>query len=158
MLTEQEKQTILNSMWVVNTVLKELDCSKNKDYKQLAILLLHKCIKLYDASKGVKWTTYAYNFLYLKLKSQKSKDYAKRQMIASENGLHFVSIPFNEERATAVATLTQLKKLLTEQEIFVLEQKQLGYSLTEISKKLNRSHTYTSKLWQSIKDKATPLK
>ena len=158
MLNENEKQIILNSMWVVNTALKELGLGANKDYKQLALLELHRCVKVFDASRGVKWSTYAYNSVYLKIKRRRNKDYAKQKALVNENALCYKSTEINEERANAVHTINQLKKSLTEQELFVLEQIYKGYSAREIAEQLNRSRTYVKQIWSNIKSKATHLK
>lgn len=158
MLTESEKEIVLNSLWVVNSVLKELGESSNQDLRQFGIMYMCQCLKRYDSSKGCKWTSFAYNSLMFKVKQKRDKEYNRHKNLVSDTELYSLSSPFDEDRANAVAVLNQIKELLTDKELTVVEQKLKGYSLTDIAKQMGISRTYIGKLWRSIKDKATPLK
>lgn len=82
MLTEQQKDIIENSIWVVNTALKKQGLSNDIDLRQSAILYMCECLLRYDVTRNAKWTTYAYKSVYLYIKRVHAKEQRKMLQIA----------------------------------------------------------------------------
>ena len=68
MLTEEQQKLVEDSLWVVELALKRLSLLNNNDLRQQARLYLCKLVSRFDASKGVKWSTYAYKSIYFHIK------------------------------------------------------------------------------------------
>lgn len=74
MLSDEQRETIENSLWVVNTALKNQGLSSDEDLRQSAILYMCTCLERYDERKHAKWTTYAYKSVYFYIKRLHNKE------------------------------------------------------------------------------------
>lgn len=157
-LTETQQQLLLEAKWVINTVLVQLGERGNSDYKQIAFLYLCSCVKRFNPNKGVKWTSYAYSSVYWKLKKQQASDKRKAENQVSLTNIYSLSSPQQSSQSEAVFELNRIKEVLNERERFFIDQLLKGYTLTEIGKMINLSHTSASKVWHSIKEKASQFK
>lgn len=151
-LTSEQQKTILNSMWVVNTVLKELGESGNQDLKQFAVLSLCECLNNFDASKGTKWTTYAYSTLLYKLKRERQRE-LKHNVCVNIDNFYTLSTETDEEQVYAKETVNKIKDLCNDRELLIVELTMQGYSRKAISKQLGVSHTTIDKAWHNLKAK-----
>ena len=85
MLSDEQRDTIEDSVWVVNTVLKKQGLENDEDMRQSALLYMCKCIQRFDPSKNIKWTTFAYKNIYLFVKRNFKKQQEKSIPTVSEN-------------------------------------------------------------------------
>ena len=67
-LTDEQRKRVEQSAWIVNSVLKEQQLSYDEDLRQEGLLWLCKCAQRFDPTRGVKWSTYAYGSVFLRVK------------------------------------------------------------------------------------------
>lgn len=155
MLTEQQKEIIQNSLWIVNTVLKKQNLQHNNDWRQSALLYLCKCLERFDATKGVKWETYAYKNVFLYLKRQV---YRTQDKTSISNDALFMTI---SEQYYMESEDTSYKELYTYVyntycdtiERQVLDLRLQGYTLKEVAKIMGLSFGKLTHICSAIKRK-----
>ena len=158
-MTPEKENMILECGWVVNTVLNNLNM-RSEDYSQIAMLYLCGLVDKYDATKNVKWTTYAYNNLTLYLKHYRKVERKKDQVydiitnfdtaansIPQELDIFFID---NENISKLLIKLTPMEKRL-------LQMRLEGYKMREMAECLGYSMGYINKQIDSIKKKARKL-
>lgn len=152
------EQVIQNSMWIVNTVLKEQKLQLDDDLRQDACLYLIKCYDRFDSSKGVKWSTYAYKSIYLYVLRVNAKNKAV------ENKCEHNEVPIlnradkdMEEQVATTFLLKEIRNFITPEEKKIFDLLYKGYSAKQISKMINKSYTYVLCLVKNIKWKASKL-
>lgn len=150
MLTEEQKQTILNSLWIVNTVLKELNLTFDEDLRQSAILCMIESVSRFDESRGVKWTTYAFAtvklFTYRELR--KTQEYNAVFVLSGED-----SERASDENDSAYIYSAIIDEC-DEEEKQIIELMYLGYKQYEIADRLKKSEYKVCKTVRSIRRKA----
>jgi RNA polymerase sigma factor (sigma-70 family) len=151
-LTTEQQQIIQDSVWVVNTALKKQGLSTDEDMRQSAILYMCKCLLRFDPSKNVKWTTYAYNNVYLYIMRVHKKEVQKKSRLVGEDlfAILHKDEDFNEE----VVVLDQILGLCTPEEREVLELKRQGYKGAEIGQILGYTHSKVNSYLHEIREKA----
>lgn len=159
-----EQQTIIeNSIWVVNTALKRQGLSADEDLRQSALLYMCSCLERFDASRGIKWTTFAYKNVYLYIKRVHKQNVDKRGAEISDEtvyALQAVELPLEAEKALDpnILTINELKRLCSPTERQIINYKLQGYKSAEISRKMGCSVSSVSRYMNSIRTKARELK
>lgn len=155
MLTQEQQQTIENSLWIVNTALKEQNLQGDEDLKQDAILYMCKCLLKYDETKGIKWNTYAYKSVYLYIKRKHA-----RQVLESSR---IVFLDQNPPKADEKQQIKDAKQFLREYKIKhilyhcnekereVVMLKLQGYTAKQIADKMGVSHFVIQNIFWRIK-------
>lgn len=156
MLNEEQRKTIENSLWVVNTILKEQNLQGNEDLKQDAILYMCKCIENFDESKGIKWTTYAYKNVSLYVKRKNLRDVRHNGVIELEiNQIQ----DFKERhisRSQEFMVKYKIKNILyhcNEREKQVVLYKLQGYTTKQIADKMELPTTTIWDMFWRIKQR-----
>lgn len=159
MLTEAQKQTIENSLWIVNSVLKKQGIEANADMRQLAEICLIESISRFDESKGVKWTTYAYKTVFLYIKRTYARDCKRENRLVSIEEIRVkgdsVHLTGEIERISdEKSELVQLAlKTLTPLERRILSLKTQGYKQQEIKQKCKCPLKTIQEGFKAIKEK-----
>lgn len=158
-LTAEQRETIKNSLWVVNTVLKEQGLQDDQDMRSQAVLYLCKCLLRYDQNRGVKWTTYAYKSVYLFVTRRHASEKTNEARFVGEDQM--ADIP-DETADTETQThnrllIARIRKLLDEKEQQVFDLKLQDYSTTQIAEQLDCSRESVRLRWLSIQQKAKSL-
>lgn len=149
MLTESQKKTVEDSLWIVNAVLKRQGIADD-DIRQSANVYLCRCIVRYDESKGVKWTTFAYKNVYLYIKRAYAKEKERCQpLVCIDN------IPLKREIEPITNDKSSLVQLALKQllpfERRVLSLKTQGYTHSDIRQLLKCSTSSVNKAVKTIK-------
>ena len=169
MLNDEQRQMVESSIWVVNTALKKQGLEKNKDLKQDALLYMCQCAERFDASKGVKWTTYAYKNIYLFIKRTHAHEMKKSAPIIDFD-LFDVSdglLDLNEDLLDEINKepmynnpkykLENVMQNCSPQERVVLKQRLKGYTQPEIAEQmgcnLSKINLYMKNIQQRERDK-----
>ena len=159
-LSNKEKEIIQNSLWVVNSALKSLKLERDKDLRQDCILYMCHCLKRYDKSKGVKWTTYAFKCITM----YASRENAHRKQVDSH--LVFQGGTVGEEVAVITDSddhyvkdfLAVLSSQLNDFDKQVLALKVKGYYLKEIATELQAPRHIVSESIHIIRTLAKELR
>lgn len=144
-MTPQQQQTIIDSMWIVNTALKRQGII-SEDLRQDALLYMCKIISRFDASLGVKWETYAYKNIYLYLKRRKLAEIKVNSRYCNEIIIGRVYEPNLE--------YIGLKMLCDDKESELLDLKLKGYTNFEAHKIMKVSEKKIMELNRELKEKA----
>lgn len=161
-LTVEQKKLVEESLWVVNSIMKNQALEGDKDIRQQAMLYMCRCAQRFDPTRGVKWTTYAY---------QNAKLYIKRIVKREQNiqslfeDIEVVSCPESDLFATyshetasdAKYIVDTLKSRCSPEELQILTMKEQGYKWYEISQALNCSTSTLNGKMQVIRDKAKSI-
>lgn len=85
-LSIEQQQMILDTLWVVNSVLKKQKRVYDEDLRQTAIIYLCKCLLRFNGEFGAKWNTYAYKSvdLYVKREIERLNKIKQREIISSK--------------------------------------------------------------------------
>lgn len=153
-LTDEQRKRVEWSAWIVNTVLKEQGLSWDMDLKQEAALWLCKCAQRFDPARGVKWSTYAYRSVYLRIKRLhdiRRINEAKRYDYECKTAEVGFSI---EDGSAARIMCEKIAQLCDEQELSVLRYRYEGYTWDEVTRLMRLSHCKVAQLWKSICAKA----
>ena len=161
-LTDEQREIIENSLWVVNAVLKKMGLLANEDFRQSGILYLCKCLLRYDKNKKIKWTTYAYRnvYLYIKRIAQDERHY---QSAIAEEGLDYWEEIIGEETYVDdglfyKGLVEKIKEQCTEKEKQILEMKVQGKLRKEIAQSLNCSATLINLRMKKIRERTEKIK
>ena len=154
MISEQDKQIIEDSLWIVDTVLKKQNI-KSEDIRQSAILYLLKVYERFDANFGVKWSTYAYKNIYLYVKRKNAKELFQDSKMISFDAVYLTVQ--KEDRILSKLTQQELcKRLLMEcseieKKILILYMNK--YNFIEISSRLKMRVGTVKSIFQGIIEK-----
>lgn len=159
-LSNNEKEIIQNSLWVVNSALKSLKLDKDSDLRQDCILYMCRCLKRYDKSKGVKWTTYAYKCVSMYATRENARKKVSDSHLVLSGGTVGEDIPIDNDPADHFVQdfLTVLSSQLTDFEKQVLALKVKGFYLKEIAEQLNTPRHIVSESIHIIRTLATELR
>lgn len=154
MLSKEQQDIIENSIWVVNTALKQQGLQANEDLRQSAILYMCKCLERFDPTKNIKWSTYAYKNVFLYIKRTHYKETKKQSFLVSDD----VIFPqLADECQTTLDEssylLEEILKRCTKREQQIVKLKLQGYKVFEISEIVGCSQSKVNTYMQSIKDK-----
>lgn len=154
-MTDEQRKRVADSLWVVNTALKEQGLGRDKDLKQDALLWLCKCAQRFDATRGVKWTTYAYLSVYLRIK--RLNDNARRKEALERQYEANAPTSDNEDEHFARVEYQRIYSKCSEREKTVLDLRYAGYTWNEVSERLNCTHKKAREIWDSIREKAKEI-
>lgn len=130
----EKNDLIVSSLWVVNAVFEKLSIN-DEDLKSNATLYLYKLADRYDSSKGVKFSTYAYNSLYLYVRTRWAKQKHKdSNVIVSTTLLEIEPAKSYEDSVGNECMVEQIKSLCSERELKICELFLQGYKVVEIAK------------------------
>lgn len=157
MLSAEQQTTIENSIWVVNTALKNQGLSADEDMRQDAILYMCKCIQRFDATRNIKWTTYAYKNVYLFIKLKHKRQLEKMSWLSVDDIYNQSAREMPLEEVELITddkmSVDFIKSLCNAKERQVLDLTLQGYSRSEIGQKMGRSVAQIKAYKRSIKDK-----
>ena len=156
MLNDEQRKTLEQSLWVVNTVIKELGLQLDDDMRSQASLYMCKCIERYDPKFGVKWSTYAYKSLYLYIKTRHAKEMVKKAPIVPIESCFNLATEMDDNIYNKLFIET-LQTILTPLENEILTRKFKEQTAATIRKELNLTKKQFDEAWHSIKDKAGAL-
>lgn len=153
-LTDEQRKRVEQSAWIVNSVLKEQQLSYDEDLRQEGLLWLCKCAQRFDPTRGVKWSTYAYGSVFLRVKRLHDIariDTAKyacyiQQSIALLDRCLFARYT-NE---FAKSKCRRIARECSEDERTVLTCKYLGYTWEETAQLMGKKHRDVTKIWKEI--------
>ena len=158
MLSAEQQNAIENSIWVVNTALKNQGLSADEDMRQNAILYMCKCIQRFDPSRNIKWTTYAYENVYLYIRRLHKRQLKRANWEIDEETytLQATEMPLEEPELLDEnkMMIERLKAHCTPKERRFIDLKLQGYKGTEIGKIMGCSISKVSMYMRNIKDKA----
>lgn len=161
MLTNEQRQMVESSIWVVNTALKKQGLECDKDLKQDALLCMCQCAERFDASKGIKWTTYAYKTVYLYIKRTHSKEQKKASYIVKDDLFDLgeqIEEPMYEYDDDAPShRLRKVMSICTPNETALLKAKLQGFNHTEIADQMSCSKSKVDITMKSVKEKAREM-
>ena len=149
-LSTEQQQIIIDSLWVVNKVLKRQNLAYNEDLRQNAILYLCECLNRYKCEFGAKWTTYAYKCINLFIRRTLEKERQTRCRELYINREFAVVEKVNSSRSL----YCEIKENCNENEKRLLELKLKGYADREVSDILGLGKKKIWKLKREIKEKA----
>lgn len=154
MLSLEQQSIIENSIWVVNTALKKQGLQYDKDLKQSAILYMCECLERFDQSKKIKWSTYAYKTVFLYIKRTHAKEMKKCSFVVNDE-ISTLQLPNKtDDNLHGDMIIDSIKELCNPAEIKVLELRDYGYKIAEISKILGCSVSKINSYISTIKEKA----
>lgn len=155
MLNNEQKNIIMESLWIVNDVLKAKNLQRNNDLRQEAILYLCKCIQRFDPSRGVKWTTYAYRNVFLYV-CRTYASWCKKN--SREIPLEAATLSVSHENNVNDKILVQtIKYRCTQLERRVMELKECGYNSNEIQKRCGLTNYSYRKAMKNIQNIARTI-
>lgn len=146
MLSEEQKQMVEDSLWVVNAVLKKQGLQRNEDIRQDAILYMCQCVQRYVPSKNIKWTTYAYKNIELFVKrfskKQKQKEIPKESFGEEKVISAIVTRQYNDYAISeSRCSINEINTVCSDVERQIINLKVKGYTEKEIAKNLNINPT-----------------
>lgn len=155
MLTDAQRKTIENSLWVVNTALKNQGLSGDEDLRQSAILYMCMCIERFDESRNIKWTTYAYKNVYYFIKRQHKKEIVKS---FNETALD-LAMPLKGAEMPDFDTtiIDQLKVRCSAIERQIIELNLQGYGQKEMIQTIKCTYPVLHQHIEDIKSKARQI-
>lgn len=145
MLSDEQKKIVLESEWIINSILKRLGINGNEDYKQEASLYMCKCIERFDNSFETKWTTFAYKNIYLYMKRFKKAEFRVKSRLNNDFIVGRVSEPNWD--------YIDLKMICSDDAQKLLDLKLAGYTNAEAQKIMKCGDKKIGKLRKEIKDK-----
>lgn len=159
MLSLEEKNIIEDSTWIVNTVLKRQGLQCDDDIRQSAYLYMCKCIKKYDPTLQIKWTTYAYKSVYLYVKKVHAREIKKATAITDEDISDIKDLVLCNKQGispvpNAKYVLDEIMTLCTPRERKLLELKMQGYKRQEIALIMNCDVEKIGLMMRTIKKKS----
>lgn len=157
MLNERQKQIIENSMWVINTIVKDLKQQHNEDLRQDLILYMCQLLDRYDPNMQTKWTTYAYKNIYLHARTLLRIEQEKQSKTI------YVEEPkyYKEQKQSHTKLDERIKNLYekcTPKEKKVIIAYLEGYcTYQQVEQELCIGHGTMCRLMQSIREKTNEL-
>ena len=153
-LSTEQQQTIIDSLWIVNDVLKRQNLAYNEDLKQTAIIYLCKCLLRFNDKYGVKWHTYAYKNvdLYVRREIERENKIRNREIISSKE--YIICEKTNGKRALYL----EIKESCLPRTQKVLELKLQGYSDKEVRNILRCGMNSLREMKEEIKKVAKEIR
>lgn len=157
MLTEEQQKLVEDSLWVVELALKRLSLTNNNDMRQQARLYICKLVSRFDASKGVKWSTYAYKSIYFHIKWRLKVEQRKNfDTMAKCDYYEVCDTSFGEISSEQLERQEKVKGLLQkcnaeERQVAILIMQ--GYNHREIEKIIKKSRVKVVEIIKKIKEK-----
>lgn len=162
MLSKEQQSIIEDSIWVVNTALKNqgLELSpKTEDLRQSAILYMCKCLERFDPTRNIKWSTYAYKNVYLYIKRQNKREIRCRQHEIEDEDIYKTLEEYEAETDNqARLIIDKISQKCTPRERELLDLKLKGYKGREIGVIMGISISRISLYMKSIKEKAKDIR
>ena len=160
-LTPEQQKLVEESIWVVNSVMKEQKLDGDKDIRQQALLYMCKCAQRFDATRGTKWTTYAYKNanLYIKRLVAKTKQIQSRFDSIEETPIEIDLYGCIEPETDKVEKyiVESLKTRCSPLEFKILAMKSQGYKGYEIKRELKCSSATLKIQMDNIREKAKEI-
>lgn len=157
MLSAEQQSIIENSLWVVNTALKNQGLSADEDLRQSAILYMCGCLERFDANRKAKWTTFAYRNVYLYIKRTHAQEVKKRDKEIHDDVLYLSQASDDPTSDFRGSDIDFIKDYCSPEEKQIINLKLQGYKNAEISKQMGCSVSRISRSMKSIKLKAQAL-
>jgi len=155
MLTQEQRELLENSLWVVNSVLKAQGLQRDDDMRSRANLYLCKCVQRYKPERNAKWTTYAYKSVFLFVKTSHAQEMVEKSHLASGNGLFLAKDETDyEEIVLNNILLEQIRESLGDIDKIIFDLKRQDYTIREICERLQLSDTAIDNHWNYIKNVA----
>lgn len=162
MLSKTQQNIIENSIWVVNTALKNQGLAlspKTEDLRQSAILYMCKVIQRFDPSRNIKWETFAYKNVYLYIKRKHIKEIRRAKWEIDDEtayNLQHEELPLEEPKMfdEAKYMVEHIMKECSPKERQYLDLKLQGYKREEIGEIMGVSSGFIRKCHENIIEKA----
>lgn len=153
-LNDKQRKIIEDSMWIINTVLKKNNLTKDLDLKQTATLYMCKCLLRFDDSKNVKWSTYAYKSLSFYIKRVHAREQIKKSRIIPQDVFDVINA-LNEHTDIddEECYINDILSHYDEQERVIIKLKLNGFNRKEICKATNMSVKKIGQCMASIGEK-----
>ena len=152
-LSPLQQKDVEDSLWVVNSALKQQGLSNNEDLRQSAILYMCECRLRFDPQKHIMWTTFAYRNVYLFIKRMACKERKKQSNIINKDIFDMEDyFKVEKPKTSSVATYQLIIKSCGKEDAKILKLIEQGYSQVEISKILNCSQSRVYKRFRRIKE------
>lgn len=163
-LNAEQQERVESALWVVNAVLKRKGVSGDSELRSIGYLTLCICATKFDESRGVKWETYAYRSVLLKIIGAQMTEREKQRLqvtiggkVCTQNMLDGLEVGSGERR-TDKEFLMLLKSILAPLESQILELRLQGYLRRQICDKLQLPVKKYKGAWRRIKAKARTLR
>jgi RNA polymerase sigma factor (sigma-70 family) len=158
-LSPSQQKDIEDSLWVVNSALKQQSLSNNEDLRQSAILYMCKCRLRFNPQKHIMWTTFAYRNVYLYIKRTINKERKKQSKIIDKDIFEMEDyFKVDKPKVNSIISYKLIADACNEEDIKILNLMKQGYSQIEIAEKLNCSQSKIYKRFKAIKEKIKGLK
>ena len=153
-LSIEQQQTILDTLWVVNSVLKKQKRVYDEDLRQTAIIYLCKCLMRFNGEFGAKWNTYAYKSvdLYVRREIERLNKIKSREVVSSKEYIIYERV--NGKRAL----YCDIKENCLPRTQKVLELKLEGYSDKEVRNILKCGSNTLCEMKEEIKKVAKEVR
>lgn len=154
MLTAEQRKTVEESIWIVNTVLKKLGLQTDDDMRQTALLYMCSCIQRFDNTRGVKWSTFAYKSIYLYVVREKQTQRKKDAQLVEESKMFYMSdnyeTQYKLDNSCQIQSIISPCTSLEKQVATLLSQ---GYTINEIATALKTGETKVRHIKKSLRYK-----
>lgn len=157
-LTNAEQNLIEDSLWIVNTVLKNESLQCDNDLRQSAILYMCECLLRFDCTKNIKWSTYAYRNISLFIKRTNAKQKFMSSKIVDVDIIDLKESRNNNYEDLNVSPRECLLSHLTPKELEIWAYLSQGYKGNELCDILGYNIGRIYSILQSIKFKARGIK
>lgn len=158
-LSPLQQKDVENSLWVVNSALKQQGLSNNEDLRQSAILYMCECRLRFDPQKHIRWTTYAYRNVYLYIKKVVKRERKLEAKFVNKDIFDMEDyFKCEKPKDSQMFTYQAILKTCDKEDIIILELIKQGYSRLEIAKALNCSQSKIYKRFRAIKQRVNGLK
>ena len=115
-----------------------------------------KCLERFDPTKNIKWTTYAYENVYLFIKRKNRKEVIRQSFEVSQDFVCDIK-PKPLECNDSALMVNNIFKICTPKEKQILQLKLEGYNYAEISLKMGCCISKVNFYMKGIKEKAKEL-
>lgn len=151
-MTNEQRQVVEKSQWIVNDVLKHYGRAYDNDMRQSALLYMCKCVERYDPQVG-KWDTYAYaNIKYFVLKRIKFQN-AKKECTVERADILTPEFEDIDEAIEAKCLVEKIKANCTDRERAVIDLLLAGYKKSEVAREIGRTPQTISGIIESVRSK-----
>lgn len=157
-LNESQKKTVQNSLWIIHTVLKELNVKGNADLKQIGWLALCKAVLKFDKNKGTQWNTYAYTCVYRLVCREINYSYRTHKTEVSIENFYSIQEEQldNEQQIENKVRVKNLLSSCSEKEKTILQLLMQGYTQKDIGNKIGLCAGSIKKIIKRIRERTPP--
>ena len=154
-LTDEQRRLVEDSAWIVNTVLQRQELNHDEDLRQEAYLHLCRCATRFDATRGIKWDTYAYTSLFLHIKKINGRYWRgeKREDVVRNNAAKIAEFPYDD--CFAKIELSQILDECTDEERAILACVYMEKPYRDIAATIGCSVKEAGIKWKELKQKIT---